>query len=160
MSKAYVPSRKYQENYESWHWRVMPKLKENWLVVCDIRNLVNFHTSNRKSKNLHFHGLILSKAYEVLHEKVKKELFFMTLKSVSNFEEKLTLSSKNDRKNLVNFNACSGKSENLHFYVLFLSKVYYVSAKTVQRSYVLWHWRRIQTLKNLLEKWHEEFDGF
>ena len=36
-------------------------------------------------------------------------------------EEKLTLGSKND--NLVNFNASSGKSENLHFDVLLLSKV-------------------------------------
>ena len=31
----------------------------------DIKNLVNFHGSSRKSKNLHFHGLILSIAYKV-----------------------------------------------------------------------------------------------
>ena len=39
----------------------------------------------------------------------------MTLKSNAKFEEKLTLGSKNDMRNLVNFNASSGKSENLHF---------------------------------------------
>ena len=50
----------------------------------------------------------------------------MTLKSDVKFEEKLTLSSKNDMKNLVNFNATSSKSQNLHFGVLLLSKVYYV----------------------------------
>ena len=60
----------------------------------------------------------------------------MTLKSDAKFEEKLTLGSKNDMRNLVNFNASSGKSENLHFDVLLLSKVYYVLAKKVQRSYV------------------------
>ena len=38
----------------------------------DIRNLVNFHASNQKSKNLHFDWLLLSKAYEVLDEKVQK----------------------------------------------------------------------------------------
>ena len=38
----------------------------------DIRNLVNFHASNRKPENLHFHGLVLSKAYKVLDEKVQK----------------------------------------------------------------------------------------
>ena len=27
----------------------------------DIRNLVNFHASSRKSENLHFDGLVLSK---------------------------------------------------------------------------------------------------
>ena len=36
----------------------------------DKRNLVNFFASSRKSKNLHFDGLVLSKAYKVLDEKV------------------------------------------------------------------------------------------
>ena len=31
----------------------------------DIRNLVNFHSSSRKSENLHFDGLVLSTAYKV-----------------------------------------------------------------------------------------------
>ena len=59
----------------------------------------------------------------------------MTLKSDAKFEEKLTLSSKNDMRNLVNFNASSGKSENLRFDVLLLSTVYKVSAKKVQKNY-------------------------
>ena len=50
----------------------------------------------------------------------------MALKSDAEFEEKLTLGSKNDIKNLVNFNKSSGKSEDLHFDVLLLSKVYAV----------------------------------
>ena len=53
----------------------------------------------------------------------------MTLKSDAKFEEKLTLGSKNDMRNLVNFNVSSGKSENLHFDVLLLSIAYKVSAK-------------------------------
>ena len=39
----------------------------------------------------------------------------MTLKSDAKFEEKLTMGSRNDMRNLVNFNASSGKFENLHF---------------------------------------------
>ena len=50
----------------------------------------------------------------------------MTLKSNPNFEEKLTFLLKNDMRNLVNFNANSGKSENLHFDGLLFSKVYNV----------------------------------
>ena len=50
----------------------------------------------------------------------------MTLKSDAKFKGKLTLGSKNDMRNLVNFNVSSGKSENLNFDVLLLSKVYYV----------------------------------
>ena len=50
----------------------------------------------------------------------------MTLKSDPNFEEKLSFCLKNDMINLLNFKASSGKSENLHFQGLILSKVCYV----------------------------------
>ena len=38
----------------------------------DIKNLVNFHASSRKSENLHFDEILLSKAYKVLDGKVQK----------------------------------------------------------------------------------------
>ena len=38
-------------------------------------NLVNFHARSRKFENLHFNGLISSKAYNVLDEKVQKSYF-------------------------------------------------------------------------------------
>ena len=38
----------------------------------DLRNLVNFHSSSRKSGNMNFDGLFLSKAYKDLDEKGKK----------------------------------------------------------------------------------------
>ena len=65
----------------------------------------------------------LSKAYKVLDEKVQKSCS-LKLKSGAKFEERLTLGSKNDTRNLVNFNTSSGKSENLHFNGLLLTKVY------------------------------------
>ena len=37
-----------------------------------IKNWVNFHASSQKSENLHFDGLLLSKAYKDLDEKVQK----------------------------------------------------------------------------------------
>ena len=52
----------------------------------------------------------------------------MTLNSDATFEEKLTLGSKNDMMNLVNFNASSGKPGNLHFDVLLLPIAHEVSA--------------------------------
>ena len=45
----------------------------------------------------------------------------MTVKSDAKFQEKLALGFKNGMTNLVNFNASSGKSENLHFDALLLS---------------------------------------
>ena len=47
----------------------------------------------------------------------------MTLKSDPNFEEKLTFCLKNDMRNLMNFNSSIGKSENVYFDGIFLSKV-------------------------------------
>ena len=38
----------------------------------DLRNLVSFHASSRKSGNLHFDGLLLSKAYKDLDENIQK----------------------------------------------------------------------------------------
>ena len=35
-------------------------------------NSVNFHASSRKSEDLHFDGLVFSKAYKDLHEKEQK----------------------------------------------------------------------------------------
>ena len=60
----------------------------------------------------------------------------MTLKSDAKFEEKLTLGSKNDMRNLMNFNASSFKSENLHLNVLLLSIAYEASPKKVQKNYL------------------------
>ena len=78
----------------------------------------------------------------------------MTLKSDSKFEEKLTLGSKNDMRNLVNFNASSGKSGNLHFDVLLLPIAHKVSVWKVQKNYLLWHWKKIKSLKkNWLFVW-------
>ena len=82
----------------------------------------------------------------------------MTLKSDAKFEEKLTLGSKTDMMNLVNFNGSSGKSENLHFDVLLLSKVYCVWAK--KYSGVMCHnteeWCKIWGGTDLcFEKWQQ-----
>ena len=76
----------------------------------------------------------------------------MKLKGDANFEEKLTFCLKNGMKNLVNFNSSSGKSENLHFNELILSKVRNVWAKKIQTSCIV---------KNdlLFQKLHEEFGG-
>ena len=104
--------------------------KFKWKLTCglknDTRNLVNFHASSRKSEKLHFDGLLLPKTDKNLDEEVQKSL--ITPKSDAKFEEKLALGSKNDIGTLVSFNASSSKSDNLHFDVLLLSKVYYVSA--------------------------------
>ena len=82
-----------------------------------------------------------------IYMKKKEKLCLITLKNDAKFEEKLTLGSKNNMRNLVNFNA---SSENLNFDVLLLSIAYKISAQST-KNYFSWHWRVIQTLK---KNWH------
>ena len=58
----------------------------------------------------------------------------MRLQNDAKFEERQTLSSKNDIINLMKFNVRNDKSENLHFDVLLLSIAYKASAKKVQKN--------------------------
>ena len=41
-------------------------------LKSDIMNMVNFHVSSRKSENLHFDWILLSKAYKDLDKKLQK----------------------------------------------------------------------------------------
>ena len=79
----------------------------------DMGNLVNFIARSVRSEHLHFNVLLLPIAYKVSAKKVQKN-YLLTLKKDSNFEGKPTFCFKNDMRNLVTFNASSGKSENLH----------------------------------------------
>ena len=113
--------------------------------------MVNFHASSWKSKDLHFNlntdftlGFVFQ-SVQTFRWKSAEALCLMTLKSDAKFEEKLLLSSKNDMRNLVNFNASSGKSGNLHFDVLLLPNIKF-QPKEYSRI-LLWHCKMIQTLK-------------
>ena len=103
-------------------------LTENWLVTWKItwEIWLIFKRAVESLKICTLMGFFLSKVYKVLDEKAQKRCL-MTPKSDANFEEKLTLGSEKDMRSLVNFNTSSAKSENLHFVLLLLSKVIYMS---------------------------------
>ena len=88
----------------------------------------------------------------------------MGVESDAKFEEKLALGFKNDMMNLVNFNASSVKSENLHFDVLLLS-IAYIQFQLKKRRRVISHdteeWSKLWRKTHFLfEKWHKKFDEF
>ena len=66
---------------------------------------------------------------------ISEEICVMTLKGDAKFKGKLTWGLKNNIINLVNFHASSRKSENLHFYGLFLSKLYKDLDQKLQKIY-------------------------
>ena len=77
----------------------------------NIRNFVNFHARRRKSENLHFDWILLSKANKGLDEKIQSSYVswhWIVMQSL----KKLTLGSKKDMKNLMNFHPTTQKSKN------------------------------------------------
>ena len=113
-----------------------------------------FDCSRKISRNLYFDMLLLLKVYKILAKKIyTEELCLMTLKIDTKFEEKLICCFKNGR-NLVNFDPSTWSLKNVDFYWFLLCKAFNVWAKKVQRSYLSWHWRLMQSLmKNWLVVW-------
>ena len=91
----------------------------------DIRDLVNFHGSSWNSENLHFEGLLLSITYKVSIQKVQKSYLLWHWRVFQTLKKNWLFVWKNDMRNFVNFSMSSGKSEDLHFAVWYLSSLYF-----------------------------------
>ena len=91
----------------------------------DIRDLVNFHGSSWNSENLHFERLLLSITYIVWIQKVQKSYLLWHWRVFQILKKNWLFVWKNDMRNFVNFNMSSGKSEDLHFAVWYLSSLYF-----------------------------------
>ena len=95
---------------------------------------------------LYINGLFLSKAYIVSVRIFQRSYVSRHWRVLQTLTENWLVTWKMTR-NLVNFHASSWKSENLHFDWIHLSKAYKYLDEKVQRSYVSWHWRAMQSLK-------------
>ena len=142
-------AKKVEKTYLPWHWRVMQSLRKNWLVVSNMAWRIGWTFIIRTPKSLKIvpWWALFVKSIYCFSKKLSEELCVMTLKGVAKFKRKLTCGLKNDIRNLVNFHASSWKSENLHFDWIHLSKAYKYLDEKVQKSYVSWHWRVMQSFK-------------
>ena len=89
----------------------------------------------------------LIQSWKSMRLKFTEELCVMTMKNDAKFEEELTCRFKIDMSNLTNLTRALESQKNLCFNGLLVTKVNNVWAKTVQRSYLLWHWKVMQSLK-------------
>ena len=97
---------------------------------------------------MHFDWILLPKAYKDLDEKIQKSYVSWHWR-VSKVWRKTDAWFQKWHEEVT-----SGKSENLHFDVLLFSIAFKVSAKKVQKNYLSWYWKKIQTLKkNSLFVW-------
>ena len=83
--------------------------------------------------------------------KCTEELCIMTMKNGAKFEEELTCRFKIDTIIWWIWTRALECLKNLLFNEVLLTKVYNAWAMKVQKSYVGWHWRLMQNLK---ENWH------
>ena len=136
--------KKYRRLYVSWHWRVMQSLTENWLLVPKVTWGIWWILLQT----------VALKICTLLYYFCWKDIMFELKKKIQrsychNTQEWCTIWRGTDlcfekwHEELYEF----WKYQNLHFSGLFLTKVYNVWAKKVQKSYVWLYWRSMQTLK-------------
>ena len=125
--------------------------EKNWLVVWkknwEIWQILPEHMKVSKL-GLWWDSFVQSR--EGMTLKFAEELFVMARKNNAKFEEELTCHFKTDVRKLTNFDLSTRKSKTLLFYWLLWPKYIMFELRKVQRSYVWWHWRLMQNLK---EKW-------
>ena len=121
--------------------------KRNWLIISKLtRGIWQILTWALESlKNSHFNGLLLIKAYIFWAKKVQRTYLSWNWIRMQNLERNRLFVSKLAYWQILTWTLESLK--NLHFNGLLLNKVCFVWAKKVQRSYLAWNWRVIQTLK-------------
>ena len=122
--------------------------------------MVNFDPSRQKSENVDFDWILLSKAYKDLVEKIQKSYFSWNWWVMQSLKKNWLLVQKRHEE-FGEFSPNHLKVQRFHFDGLFLSKVYEVWAKEIQRSYLSWHWIVMQNfykaqpcgLKNDMRNW-------
>ena len=109
----------------------------------DMRNLINFHPI--KSLKISPRRALFVQSIKAWDKKIKRSYLWWHWKVVPNVSENWLVAWKMTR-NFVTFHASSWKSENLHLMGSFCRK-HKVLDEKVQKSYLSWHWRVMQSLK-------------
>ena len=109
--------------------------------------MVNFNASSWKSKNLQFEWIRLSKACKYLDEKVQKRYVSWHWRFIQSLKKNWLLIPKMTWGIWWILIWPVASLKVLHFDVRLFSIAYKVSAKKVQKNYLSWHWKKIQTLK-------------
>ena len=140
--------KKVQRSYLSWHWRVMQNLKKTdlWSEKWH-EKFGKFSPEHLKVSKL---GLWLDafvQSRECMSLKFTEELCVMKMKNNTKFEEELTCLSILTWGIWWNLTWELKNLKNLLFDWLLWSKYITFELKKVQRSYVWWHWRLMQNLK-------------
>ena len=104
LSKSYkILNEKVQKIYVSWHWRVMQRLKKNWLPVPKMTWRIPWMLMRAvQIWKFELWCATFVESILCLSQKRAEKLYVITLKNYAKFEEELTCTSKIDVRNLEN----------------------------------------------------------
>ena len=125
LNKEYIVwAKKVQLSYVSWQWRMIQKLKRDWLVVLKLTwGSSEILTQALESlKKIVLIGCFWPRYILFELQKYRGAIFHDT-EEYANFEEKLTSGLKKDMRNLANFHQSTWKCQNWNFDGILLSKV-------------------------------------
>ena len=151
VTKVYnVWAKKVQRSYFSWYCRVKQIWRKTdlWFEKWH-EKFSKFSPKHLKVSKLGLWWDPFAQSRKCMSLKFTEELCDMTMKSSAKFKEELTCHFKIDMRNLTILSRAFENLKNLLFNWLLWPK-YMCQLKKVQRSYVWWHWRLMQTLK---ENW-------
>ena len=148
----WVLGSKFTKSYLSWQWRVMESLNKNFLVVS-LSNLTCgiwwiFITSFKSLKICTFMWSFSPKD-KMLQLENFRGIICLGIEGWCKVLNKTDLWLQKWHK-VVNFHASKKKSQNLHFHWIHLSKAYKNLDGKIQKSYVSWHFRAMQSF---LKRW-------
>ena len=122
---------------------------EEKLTCClenNLKNLANFHQSTWKCHNWDFDGIILSKVEKVWQRRIMSWQW----RIMQNLKRNWLVISKLTWEIWRILTRAPENLKKLLFNCLLWPKYIIFELRKVQRSYVWWHWRLMQNLK---EKW-------
>ena len=124
------------------HWMLMQLLKEKWHMAWKITQGI-WLIFMKAVESLKICTLIRSfcPKHIKFRRKNTEELCFLALESDAKLKEKLTLGSKNDTRNLVNFHPTTQKSKNFTLMGYFCLNIWGLSQKnTEELSFLTLKW--------------------
>ena len=163
LAKVYdVSVKKVRRSYVWWHWILMQNLKENGLSLSKMTwGIWEIFTRALESLEIWTWWDSFIQSRECMRLKFTGELFVMTMKKkICKIGRGIDLSFQNWHEDFDEFWPEHSKISKICTLGLLLTKVYNVSVKKVQRSYVWWHYKIWKKTDFCFQKWHEEFGKF
>ena len=148
-SKTYTaPAKNCGRGFILWHWNVRANLGENWLMVSYSaqKNICQFHSSKPEGWNFKFDGMVFSQKYIGWAKNCGTSFMLSNWKAMESLGENWLMVSYSAQKKICQFHSSEPQGQNFKFDGMVFSKCYIGWAKNCGTSFMLWHWKAMESL--------------